>query len=548
MDDPDAQPEDDAQRDARRTAGVAEAARERLSWTLAIVLTMAAAVVPAVLWAGDISWINDEPRLIAKAYHANRERRLETRGLSGNFGIPYGPLPTHVYQLLLLITHDPVSLAAIRAGLCAGVTAVSLLWLARSLRLNPWFAAAVVLAPYVWMYNRILWDASFAVPIGALALAAYAAFLRTASGKPLLLAVACLMGILFIHPQDLPLFAPVAGHLLWRHRPGLWRHRVGVAAILAVTLALNAAYIAAASKAVVERFAGSVRAGYPRPEEDKSHWAESLLTPFRGGALLGGYHYAEIDSRLRGPPQVVGIAKLGSSIVYPLIWLGIGVAAVRVLRRRRGADDGELHDRADPTLREARRAVFGIALAGLGLLLLLYGLMRMPPYPQYFFGTFVLHALFAWIGVDALSRTRLGGVATAVYGLSVGYITLASMWQIHHEGYDRDDITDRRMERPTLANQAAVARQLNRYSNRQVLTDVLLYQKYGQSLRCLRLLIPPEPGATQSRNDGLVIRNRAGPTGRDSVIELSQADAETGTARWKPIDVTPLPAKWEPGG
>src|SRR5688572_19572819 len=159
------------ERDGRTDA----ASRRRRSWWLAAVVTMAAALVPAVLWAGDISWMNDEPRLLAKAYHANARFRPETEGLSGNFGIPYGPLPTHIYQLLLLITHDPVTLATIRAALCAGVTAIALLWLARSLRLNPWFAAAIVLAPYVWMYNRILWDASFAIPIGALALAAYAA-------------------------------------------------------------------------------------------------------------------------------------------------------------------------------------------------------------------------------------------------------------------------------------------------------------------------------------------------------------------------------------
>ena len=542
MDDLDASPDEDDPRAARRRA-----ARARVSWALAAVVTMAAALVPAVTWSGDIAWLNDEPRLIAKAYHANREFRLENKGLYGNFGIPYGPLPTHIYQVLLLITHDPVVLAAIRAGLCAGTTAAALLWLARSLRLNPWFAAAVVLAPYVWMYNRILWDASFAIPLGALALAAYAAFLRTGSGRSLLLCVASLTGVLFIHPQDLPLFAPIAGHMLWRHRPALWRHRVGLVVILGVTLALNAAYIGIASRALVSRFAGSVRQGYPAKE--KLTWGEALLTPFMGGALLGGSHYAEVDSRLRGPQLVVPAAKLASSGVYVLIWIGIGVAGVRLLRRRRGADDGELDDPADPTLREARRSVFGIALAGLGLLVLLYGLMRMPPYPQYFFGTFALHVLFAWVGVDALSRRlRLGGLATAVYGLSVGYITLASMWQIHRESHDRDDLTDTRMERPTLANQVRVARELNAYADTRVKTDVRLYQKYGQALRSLRLLIPPEPGVARPEHGRLVIRNRAGPTGRDSVIELSVAKRETGTTRWKPMDVTPLPKGWEPGG
>lgn len=540
MDGPDDSPDPSDLRDCRTHA---TAARRR--WALAVVVTMAAALVSAVLWPGDISWVNDEPRLIAKAYHANREFRLEIKGLSGNFGIPYGPLPTHVYQFLLLFTHDPIVLGAIRAALCAGATAIGLLWLARSLRLNPWFAAAVVLAPYVWMYNRILWDASFAIPIGTLALAAYAAFLRTGSGRSLLLCVACLAGILFIHPQDLPLFTPIAVHMLWRHRTALWRRRVGIAVILLVTLVLNGAYIRTAAKAVVERFGPSVRQGYPGGKVSR---AQAVLTPFLGGTLLGGRQYAEIDSHLRGPWQLVAVAKLGSSLVHPLIWLGIGAAGVRWLRRRRGAGDAELDDPADPTLREARRAVFGIALAGLAMLVVLYSVMRMPPFPQYFFGTFPLFVVFAWVGVDALSRVRLGSLAVVVYGLSVGYITLASRAQIHREGYDRDDTTDTRMERPTLANQLRVARELNRYSDTRVMTDVVLYQKHGQSLRALRLLIPPDPGTVQTHSGQLVIRTRAGPTGRDSVIELSQATRETKTPRWKPMDVTPLPAGWEPGG
>src|SRR3954464_6494029 len=106
-------------------------------WWIAGVVTFLAAVVPAVLWVGDISWMQDEPRLLAKAWHANSRHTIETHGLNGNFGVPYGPLPTQIYQVLLLITHDPIKIAAIRAGLCAGITAIGLLWLARSLRLNP---------------------------------------------------------------------------------------------------------------------------------------------------------------------------------------------------------------------------------------------------------------------------------------------------------------------------------------------------------------------------------------------------------------------------
>src|SRR5687767_5630578 len=75
-----------------------------IAWALVVTLTLAAAVVPAVLWVGDISWLQDEPRLLAKAWHANARGMMETQGLNGNFGVPYGPLPTQIYQVLLLIT------------------------------------------------------------------------------------------------------------------------------------------------------------------------------------------------------------------------------------------------------------------------------------------------------------------------------------------------------------------------------------------------------------------------------------------------------------
>src|SRR5690349_10038918 len=73
-----------------------------VAWWLVVALTLAAAVVPAALWAGDISWMQDEPRHLAKAFYANQRHTIETHGLNGNFGVPYGPLPTQIYQLFLL--------------------------------------------------------------------------------------------------------------------------------------------------------------------------------------------------------------------------------------------------------------------------------------------------------------------------------------------------------------------------------------------------------------------------------------------------------------
>jgi hypothetical protein len=85
-------------------------------------LLVFAALLPTLLWPGDATWINDEPRLIASAWYANQDGRLATGGLWGNFGVRYGPLPTQIYQALLLLSHEPETLLFLRAASCAVVS------------------------------------------------------------------------------------------------------------------------------------------------------------------------------------------------------------------------------------------------------------------------------------------------------------------------------------------------------------------------------------------------------------------------------------------
>jgi hypothetical protein len=520
-----------------RSAAAAESRAARANWLAASVVTVLAAVIPAVLWVGDISFMQDEPRLLAKAFHANARHTIEAKGLNGNFGVPYGPLPTHVYQILLLFTHDPIKVAGIHAALITFVTAISLLWLARTLRLNPWFATAVVLAPYVWNFQRLMWDANYAMPIGCLAMAAYASFVRTGKGAPLLTAITSSIALAFIHPQDLPVLAPILMHVLWRYPRALAKHYAGIAIILGVTFALNFAYFREAYYAVAWQLDHhTMRSAYPGQE--KATRSGSLLKPLLGGTILGGEVYARDDSRLVERPQLVRIAQIASNLSYPLIWLGIVAMIVRLCRRGRDPDDEDQHD---ASLAKTQRTIFAIALAGLVLQMLLYGVMRMPALPQYFFGTLILHILFAWVGVEALRRVRLNWVALVLYGVGCAYLTFASAEYIHRVGYARHTY------RPSLADQVTVARELNRYADEAVLTDVQLFKSHPQSIRSLRLLLPPKPGEAQTTSGRLMVRHSSGPTGNDSRIEL--IELEPGTPLpfdAEVLEVTPLPKDWQP--
>ena len=170
-------------------------ARKTLLGVFLVLLSM----LPLVLWPEDVSWCIDEPRLVAAAWHANNDGHLAAHGLYGNFGVCYGPVPTQIYQLLLAITHDPGTVVLLRALLTAAITGASLLWLGRALNLPCWFAAAVLVSPQITNYHRILWDASFTIPIGALALAAFVNFARTRRPWPLRIAIAASLEITLIH-------------------------------------------------------------------------------------------------------------------------------------------------------------------------------------------------------------------------------------------------------------------------------------------------------------------------------------------------------------
>ncbi|MEQ1861901.1 MAG: hypothetical protein ABMA13_18435 [Chthoniobacteraceae bacterium] len=457
-----------------------------------------------LLWPGDATWLSDEPRLIAEAWHANHDHELARGGLWGNFGIRYGPLPTWIYQVLLLFTHDPVTLLALRALLCAGATAAGLLWLGRELRLPAWFVAAILAGPFVVQFHRVLWDASFAVPLGALTLAAFAHFLRTASGRTLALTIAGTFLLPTIHPQSLPLALPLLGWLAWKQRPALHRHWKPLGALVLVLLATHARWMAEAVFGFAHNIAGTVSHGYP----DGSSRLICMLAPLLGGNFIGG-----LGSVAQVPSGALRAMSLGLAIVYPLAWFGSFVAA----RRCRG---------------DSPRAIVGaVALAGLAVQAVLFGLMRIPSGPQYFFGTFALHAFLVWLAVDALGRR--GAICGAVFGVSAALVTIGMALTIHQRGYDPA------LDWPTLKSQVAVARALNSFTDATAGTDVAVIQRHPQMLRTLRLLLPPDQ---PQRESGRIFITRARADAAE--IELHESSAPKGTL----IDITPLPKGWQPAG
>ena len=439
--------------------------RSRLAAT---VLVMLAAVLPAVLWPGDNLWTNDEPRLIANAWHANHAWHPAWGGLWGNFGIRYGPFPTQLYQLLLCLTHDPLALAALRGGICAVITAASLLWLARSAGMSLWFAGAALVAPPVLQFQRLLWDASFTIPLGALALAALAAYLRGGTRRSLVTAITASAFLATIHPQALPLSGAIVGFLLWKHRPALRRHRKPLGIALAVFFALHTAYFTKFVYEIAQRLGGAVASGYP--SGSAPHVA--ILALFLGGRLLA----APADAYAPTGPDAW--MQMLTSIIYPLCWLGIALAGWRAWRHWKNRAVEIPGDSALPASADAvRRSLALVALATVLMQGVLFAAMRVPSGAQYFFGTFAAHVFLAWLAVEALPWLWLRGAITAAYGIAGAWLSFHSMWTAHRDGCPVEPM------QPTLGQQSALVQTLSRYDSPLVFSDVPHLQNYSQGDR-----------------------------------------------------------------
>lgn len=520
--------------------------------TVFAVLLLLLALVPIVLWPTETCWCIDEPRLIANAYHSNGAGLLSISGLYGNFGLPYSPVPTQIYQAILAISHDPASIVILRALLCSLVTGGCLLWMARTLGLPQWFAAAFLFAPYVSQQMRVLWDASFTIPIGMLALASLASFLRYEGKWSLRLALAAAFQVLVIHPQSIPLAFPIIGCLVWKYRPALGRDERGLFFTAAVLLAFHAKYFCVALGAFAWRLShGGPVTSYPGGGTHLESAKASLL----GGNIFTGYHAVPV-----GAPAYFEHAARFSQIIYVLIWIGLVATAVSAYR---AVQAWRRKEKPAPL-----EVVSAVALAGFFTQTALFGVLRIPAGPQYFFGTFALHAFYAWMGVAALAQLgRLAsrdlrfsgkpyGSAFRLVGLLPGasYLVVVAFLTVGSTLYNHAHAEDQPIW-PTIKMTCSIVDQLNQFDHLGAYSDIdylktnnidINYKDRPQAIRTLRLLLRPDPAKLRKPVGDLFItfhKVNGKPTGVVEVLDLAGQPPPKDAYYF---DTSPLPFDWVP--
>ena len=442
---------------------------------------VATCLVPLV-WPGDIPFINDEPLLIARAVDANQKGVPAEAGLLGTYGVVYGPVAVWVYQPLVAVTHNLVVITVLHALLMAATTAGALWWLSRSLRLWVWFVPVPLLSPYFWFYARVLWDNPFLIPLGALAIAGYSAYLDSGSPGGLRVSVAAMAAIPLVHLMGLALVVPLAVHIAVVRWRGVWAHRVSLAVIALLAAALAWPYL-------------TYLATHPMPSPAAVSSVDGWIFPLFGGRLLSAYRLEYFFGSGPVGGRVFGAVAAVSRLAYALVWTGIGIAAWRVLAAVRSRTW------------TPRDHLSVILLGAVASQVVVDGLSARFQHPQYYNATWIVFALLAWFPIDVAAKagTALRWSAAAATGLLAVALLVGSGMvavRLHRSSGTRETYG------PTIANQQQVARALARYSPQSRLSiQVVHYNRFPHTLAILRQLTARQPYGRPQRD--LEIRYRS---------------------------------------
>ncbi len=445
-------------------------------------------VALTALRPGDGSWVNDEPIMMEMAIRYNRTASHLygfylpftpcPYGLQGTRGARYGPLPVWIDQILLVFTHNVVGILACRAVLFTSITALSLYWLTRTLRLSAWFAVITMLSPWLWLFSRSLWDSTWCIPISAVLLAAYAAFLENPSAVSLCLTFLCCILLPLVHLTAVALVLPVGLHLLMFHRRQLWRWKWSLGVIALFCIYVFWPYLAF--------FLTHTQADIPQDRSPIFGW----LSPLLGGHYLTlgvagtvpGDGWQDHASKIL--QSVVAIAQWIARIALPAVWLGMALAVPQAWPAIRRPED------ANPT-----QHLCLIALAIWICQTFLDGIERLYFGPQYYAATWIVYAFFAWFAVDWLMRrsAEIGLIVRALVGIYSLSLLLGVL--IIAVTIARNAGTVSGYYGTSLANQIEAVQQIRRFSDHSDI-DIQFtpWQLHPLAYQVLMELNPSSPG------------------------------------------------------
>lgn len=418
--------------------------------TLLMVL-LAAGVFLTLLFPGDSTWINDEPRLIGRAFECKSANCWATEGLKGTVGITYGPQAVWFYQLILLFTGSPVIVVFLKTVTVLAAMFYAGIKISGRARLNCMYGFLLfILPPYLFQYNRGLWDNVLLIPLNGLSLAFLLAYFDDKKTSNWLFSILFGYISVYIHPMALPwLGAIIISALLLNIKQLLNSGRkITIFALSIILPALPLVY------RVITQFSST--------EGKKGDYVQVLkgIAAMPGNLTFYGFIDYFIPEYKQAYPQTVDLIRIISAGQLVFILLMIAVSIYYLSRK--------LVKKEHLTTADA-----GLICCYCALILHIVMSIELRHLPQPHYNNAITFALIftAWYGIDRLSSRRIFRFINYIFFVSLISLLVLFVGYIHIYGGTRGIHYG-----STLSNQWQVAKVMSRaeriYRNVRIYTTV----------------------------------------------------------------------------
>lgn len=446
-------------------------------------LTAGILIVLALLWPGDAPWINDEPHLISNALQANNRMEPAKQGILGSFGIKYGPLATWIYQIFLLFTHDLVAISFTKNALTLLILVVSMYLMADRLNLVKQPILLILISPYIYFYNRILWDNCFLIPVSALLFLCYVQFSLRNSIFLFYTILSLCVALIHIHMMSLFLIVPLSLVFMVFNRK--WFKENRLASLIGILL----------GAVICVPYLSTVVMQVHQEAYHRAPIASSLLSAVSGAKFFsfvgfGDYFLPEIYSEaflLPFPITLVLLTVTGGGSIF--FFLGI-IDSIKGLLKLGWPSD---------TYTVMERMSF-LCLACLLVSVLFFLFTRHQHHPHYFNATWFSYFFFCWQGIRIVLGRRMIALTFWIYFAGIMTLFVCLIVFIHRNGGNRSPYYG-----ATLSNQIRVAKQIGRYPpSSRVVIKVKNFDYFIHALNTLIRLYSPMVVRDKSRPPGVL--------------------------------------------
>jgi hypothetical protein len=272
-----------------------------------------------LLWPANIPFINDEPQLLDLVWQHQHAGTLPIIGIMGTYGLPYGPLPAWFYELFLSLLGPKLpAIALAKTLLCTSWTLAAGWAIAGRLHWPRWPLLWLVLSPYLYHYQRAMWDNVFLLPLTMTMILTLIYWQQTQRRRWLWAAVLVGAGMGLTHLLALPVLVLLGIALLIGKLRWLRTHWVTALGGLVLGVAILAPYLWASWAARV-----------PPPDFLRTgDWRDAIYSPLWGALWFSGlglgHFLPELSTHhaILGPwaPLVLGLTTLSLPVMLYGLW------------------------------------------------------------------------------------------------------------------------------------------------------------------------------------------------------------------------------------